>query len=324
MEQMEVVQAEQIPARLAVLAGAGAALGLLGSVLALAGFPAWALLGLAGAALTAGGLAALIAAFRRREASLRRTVRKLETQLAQSEAETEKARAEGLEQLGHFQSALSHGLRLPIAIIKGYADLLRGGLVADESAQQEYLVKLTDRVDYISSLFDQMLTESRLNAGMQVLSREPFDLLGLVHQVVEDVTPVANRQEVRIAVVCDQERVIFPGDSTQLTKVFYNLLENSLKHMGTAGRIDITVSCPDQKQVLLVFRDSGEGMDEGETQRIFERGYQGSNHRGGSGMGLYLSRLLVEAHGGSISAKSSPGRGMSMYVLLPLEGEAKG
>jgi signal transduction histidine kinase len=88
--------------------------------------------------------------------------------------------------------------------------------------------------------------------------------------------------------------------------------------MGRSGTIYITVSYVRENEILLVFKDDGLGMESEECAHIFDRHYQGGNGTSGSGMGLFLAKSSVTAHGGSISAKSEPGKGMGIYITLPV------
>jgi signal transduction histidine kinase len=123
---------------------------------------------------------------------------------------------------------------------------------------------------------------------------------------------------VSISVKEPEETVIIEADATQLTKVFYNVIENSMKYMGRSGEIKITIS-RSGGDVLIVFSDNGKGLNEEELNKIFDLSYQGSNSKQGSGMGLHLAKLSVSAHGGEIYAKSSVNQGMKIFICLPNE-----
>ena len=107
------------------------------------------------------------------------------------------------------------------------------------------------------------------------------------------------------------------ADAYLLNRVLFNLLENALKYMGRPGVITIRIRRQGDSVSLLV-QDDGMGLPSEETAHIFEPNYQGSNHVGGQGYGLYLVRRAIEGHGGTVSAQSAPGRGLGISMTLPL------
>ena len=107
------------------------------------------------------------------------------------------------------------------------------------------------------------------------------------------------------------------ADTYLLNRVLFNLLENALKYMGRPGVITIRILRQGDSASLLV-QDDGLGLPAKETAHIFEPNYQGSNHVGGQGYGLYLVRRAIEGHGGTVSAQSAPGRGLGISMTLPL------
>jgi signal transduction histidine kinase len=205
---------------------------------------------------------------------------------------------------------------MPISIILGYADLLRGDLITDEDVRMEYLQKICERITYMSSLFNQFLAETRADSSLYELITAPIDIAALVRQTANDVSAAASRIGINIRVTEAIEPIMLNADATQLTKVFYNILENSMKYMGRKGEINITVS-RSAGSVLVVFKDDGKGLAEEELEHIFDSNYQGKNKTFGCGLGLHLAKLSVNAHGGEIFAKSGIDKGMGIYICLP-------
>jgi signal transduction histidine kinase len=236
--------------------------------------------------------------------------------LQKEREELEKVRKEGGEALIRFHNAVSHGIRMPISIILGYADLLRGNLITDEDIRMEYLQKICERISYMSCLFDQFITDARADNNLYKLITAPIDIAALVKQTANDVSTAASRKGINIRVTEADEPIILDADATQLTKVFYNILENSMKYMGRKGEINITVS-RSSGSVLIVFKDDGKGLAEEEIEHIFDSDYQGKNKKSGNGLGLHLAKLSISAHGGEIFAKSGIDKGMGIYICIP-------
>lgn len=222
------------------------------------------------------------------------------------------------DQVLRFHSTVSHSLRIPISVIQGYADLLLGDLVPDEEMRRSYLIKICERISYMNNTLGQLLLEARLKAELPAAYFQRMDVLDLVRKVSADMSATAEKQGVRIAISTEEENVWISGDTIQLTKAFYNILENSLKYMGRAGTVNIEVSLPGNDRVFIAFRDDGNGMESAETEHVFEANYQGSNKLSGSGMGLNMVAMAVKAHGGTVRAASSPDSGMEIALTLPV------
>ena len=272
--------------------------------------------GLGGAAVLLAVLALLRGRGRRaaqeQADALRAQLEAQKTEAAQALEQAERAHREEMES---FRGDLSHALRMPISIIQGYAELLADGVVEDEATRKEYLQKILQRTQDMGDALTRQLSEARTE-GEIVPSPVRVDLLELARQAAADLETTALRQGIHIQVVSAEDAVWLEADPQLLTRVFFNLMENALKYMGRAGFITIRVG-RDGDRVRVLVQDDGLGLDPGETRRIFERSFQGSNRAGGHGYGLYITRKIILAHGGDISASSAPGRGMGIAFTLP-------
>ncbi len=312
--------------RVLVLAAASLLAAGLGALLPELPFPVRLLLIAAAAGLTALQLSFCLQAGAEREKKRRETQLRLEQAERHGEEaaqrvreEAQKRQAQTKEKLAAFYSKASHSLRVPISVVQGYADLLGSGLIQDESVRREYLNKIRERTEYMSTVLGQLLAEARVQTDLSIAFWDRFDLVELLRQITGDMQEAALKLGTTIRLVSEVRRLPFEGDRTRLTRAFYNILENSLKYMNAAGRITVTLSVVEGKQVFLVFKDDGAGMDREEAEHVFELNYQGSNGGQGNGMGLYLVYVTALAHHGSVSARSAPGAGMTIRMLLPLE-----
>lgn len=250
---------------------------------------------------------------RRRELSVMEGARK------KNEEEIRRSRETARQELEQFHSTLAHSLRMPISIIQGYADLLANGMVDDPDIQKEYLRKISERTQYMSDVIHRQRM-SREGIRRDKLILEPVDMLALVGQVVRDMQTAADEAQLRLQVLSSADELVITADAFLLNRVFYNLLENSMKYMGRPGVVTIRITRQTEMVVVQV-QDDGVGMDSKEVEHIFEKNYQGSNRANGQGYGLFLVKESVEAHGGSISARSAPGQGMGITFTLPCEGQ---
>lgn len=303
---------------LTILAGAALILdiGLWGAFL-LPGIPltsVWP--GLVLAVVLAALLAGIIAVYRRELAErTQRHQQELKALQRRQSEELLQAAAANRAEMDTFRSGLSHSLRMPAAIIQGYADLLISGVVTEDSVRDEYLRKISDRSQYLTEAISRQVSAGEtLNTSK--LNYSDLDLLTLVRQAASDMQTAAANQGVTIQVVSPLSRFPMRADAYLLNRVFFNLLENALKYMGRPGVITIRV-LQEGEGVSVRVQDDGMGLDAQETAHIFEPKFQGSNHTHGQGYGLYLVKQAVESHGGTISAQSMPGRGMSITMVLP-------
>jgi len=208
-----------------------------------------------------------------------------------------------------------------VALIKGYADtLLRKDAHWNQETVQESLGVILEETDRLNHLIDNLLDASRLQAGAMQLEMD---------QVALDV--LAERVATRFRTQSDIHQIVtdfpadFPvveGDAGRLEQVLNNLLSNAIKYSPDGGRIEIGGRVS-PGEVIVTVTDQGVGIPLEEQARIFERFFRGSRERHqrtpGAGLGLYLVKAIVEAHGGRIWVESHPGEGATFSFALPLE-----
>lgn len=238
----------------------------------------------------------------------------LETRELEYQEAVKNLAASGRRELEAFRSTLSHSLRMPVAIIQGYAELLEGDVITDPEVRREYLGKIVQRSQYMTDVMSRQFSTDGL---FNQLSYSEIDLMDLVRQAAADIRTAAAEQGVSVQVVSQEDHLTVQMDSYLMNRVLFNLLENAVKYMGRPGSVTIRVVRKGE-QVDIQVRDDGMGLPEEETAHIFEANFQGSNHVRGQGYGLYLVKRTVEAHGGAISAQSGLGRGMGITLTLPL------
>ena len=215
-------------------------------------------------------------------------------------------------------STVSHELRTPLAAIKGYAStLLADDVEWDRSSQREFLTVISDETDRLSSLVNNLLDLSRIEAGSLQLAREECRLEEIIQQAAKQARlQTGNRFEVRI------EPNLPPlfGDPPRLETILRNLIENAVKYAGPDATIRVDVS---QQQENLIFRvsDDGPGIPPEESKRIFESFYRVDNSltrlASGAGLGLAICQGFVRAHGGKVWVESQE-VGACIAFLIPL------
>lgn len=220
-----------------------------------------------------------------------------------------------------FLAVVSHELRTPLNAILGWTTLLREGA---ENAQElkEGLDTIDRNAHAQARLIDDLLDVSRIISGKVRLRISEVDMRALALAVVDGLRPAADARGVKIALLASKEAAEVLGDPDRLEQVLWNLVNNAIKFTPRAGSVEISIERAGSS-VALEVRDTGQGIRADFLPRIFDRFAQqdASTTRGQSGLGLGLSitRHLVELHGGTITARSAgEGLGATFHVEIPM------
>jgi signal transduction histidine kinase/GAF domain-containing protein len=223
-----------------------------------------------------------------------------------------------------FISIVSHELKTPVALIKGYADTLRRvDTQWDEATMQQGLAVIEDEADRLTALIENLLAASKLQAeGMRLTQINDVNLPQIAARSVErfqiQVQVQKNDHHLRVAFSADFP--IIQGDETRLRQVLDNLIGNAIKYSPSGGEIAVEGAFDDES-VRVSVSDQGIGLSAEEQARLFERFYRVdstlSRKTQGTGLGLYLARAIVEAHGGTIRVESEPGHGSTFTFTIP-------
>ena len=218
-----------------------------------------------------------------------------------------------------FLSIASHELRTPVTSIKGYTQLAKMLIKeGDLNTSEEYLDIALDQIDRMSRLILELLDVSRIETGRLEIRREMIVWPQFVRDVVHrHHTAVSDR---RFHVSVPDAGKFVAGDRDRLEQVLGNLLENAVKYSPDGS--DVTVTVDDRGDLLVTaVCDRGIGIPADELAQVFERFHRGrqvsSTNYGGLGLGLYITKQIIERHGGSIWVESREGQGTSFYFSLP-------
>jgi signal transduction histidine kinase len=253
---------------------------------------------------------------KRTEGELQKKICELTEEVARRErTEAELRRAN--EMKDEFLAVASHELRTPLTTLKlnTQSFLLASDVIKDEKLRFR-LLKIDRQADRLVELVNTLLDVSRLSTGEVVLERTAFDLSTLAREVTERFEEEAERSRASIAVRADVP-VTGHWDRLRLEQVVSNLVGNALK-FGAGRAVQVEVA-EDGGQARLTVRDQGIGIDPADHARIFERFERAvpATNYSGFGVGLWIVREFVDAHGGSIRVDSAPGRGATFVVTLP-------
>ena len=221
-----------------------------------------------------------------------------------------------------FLANMSHELRTPLNAIIGFSQVLRDEMVGPVNPKQaEYLEDIISSGNHLLSLINDVLDLSKVEAGQVELDVHPFSLREALERGVVMVRERATEDSVRVAFSADPEVDVVDGDERRIKQVIFNLLSNAVKFTPAGGEIDVSAT-RENGEVRISVADTGPGIAAEDRERIFEEFQQteaGIAQREGTGLGLALSKRLVELHGGRIWLESELGKGSTFSFTLPLE-----
>lgn len=219
---------------------------------------------------------------------------------------------------------VGHELRTPLTIMRGELEAVADGV---REIDDDEIRRLLGDVAAMERLLDDLKTLSTTEAGVLELHREPTDVVRLVTDTVARFATEAADRDVRITVapaVGDGTTVDAEVDAHRVGEIVNNLVANALRAVRVGGRIDVRVArgrLDERAAVIVEVVDDGAGIPEHQLAAVFDRFHRGAESTG-SGLGLTISRGLVEAHGGTITAASEAGEGTTMVVVLPVDAAA--
>jgi two-component system, OmpR family, sensor kinase len=225
-----------------------------------------------------------------------------------------------LRQLRQFVSDASHELRTPLSILQGETELL----LAEPRSTEQYqkaLGVIDEELKKLSRIVEGLFTLSMADAGQLRLARDPVYLNEVLEEACARISPRARAKKIDIERALGQE-VAYMGDETFLRQLFLIFLENSVKYSSPHTRVRVYLRTVDSR-VRISFEDQGVGISKEHLPRIFERFYRVASPEAGEaqsgGLGLAIAQAITRSMGGSIDCESTPGRGSSFTVNLPLE-----
>ena len=223
-----------------------------------------------------------------------------------------------LEQLrADFLSMITHDIKAPLTVILGYTELLTEGESRPADMPPDILGHIRESGEKIHALVSNFLDVSRIEAGRLVLDRRLIDLGGVVAQAVDQHAWSARRKGLALSIESGRLPAVV-ADESQMERVVGNLVGNAIKYTPAGGVIQVTTG-RHNGHVTVAVRDTGRGIPAHELPHLFEkyRRVRDKHRTEGTGLGLFIAKTIVEAHGGQIRVESAPGTGSTFTVLLP-------
>ncbi|CAH2213586.1 sensor histidine kinase [Tepidibacter aestuarii] len=213
---------------------------------------------------------------------------------------------------------ISHDIKTPLASIKGYAEILSDG---DYEFSKEEIVSYADVIhkksNYINELVEDLNLTTKLKNKTSIINKKEINLVKLVRESVIDILNDPKYSDSDINFICEENIILKEVDGILIKRVINNLLYNSLIHNDAEVKIEVKVIKEDNVHIFI--KDDGKGIGSEDIKYIFDRYYRGTNtgerHKG-SGLGMAISKEIVNAHDGNIKINSKPGEGTEIEVIL--------
>ena len=221
--------------------------------------------------------------------------------------------ATGLQNLENMRSSflanVSHDLKTPMTTISGFIDAIISGAIPQENVN-EYLERIKSEVLRLSRLVRQLLDLSRIQAGDRKFEPTVFDICEMARQIVLSFEQKIDEKRLDVEFNCDEDRIKVVADKDAIYQILYNICDNAVKFSKEGGKYRLDITQKDKKVHVSVYNE-GQGIMKEDLPFVFERFYKSDKSRGldktGVGLGLYIAKTIIDAHGESISVDSEYG-----------------
>ncbi|HEY0467597.1 MAG TPA: ATP-binding protein [Polyangiaceae bacterium] len=274
-------------------------------------------------------------------ASVRESFRELEDK--NDKLQTAFDRLKELDRLkSNFLATVSHELRTPLTSIIGYSEMLVEGLAGEMTGEQrEFVQTIRDKGEQLLQLIKGLLDLSKLESGTMSLRKSQTEIIGILRDVAQTMTPTARKKEVDLVVDVEKGLPLIWADTERLRQVFLNLTENAIKFTPPHGKVTLSarmtaieaarpedaggVVILSARRTAIEFRvsDTGIGIPELERSRVFDAFYQvdssSTREAGGTGLGLSIVRRLIDGHDGTVRITDNTPKGTVFVVTIPVK-----
>ena len=221
-----------------------------------------------------------------------------------------------------FVSIVSHELRTPMTSVKGLVENMLDGITGSLTERQFfYLERVRHNMDRLTRMINDLLDLSRIEAGRMELRSMPVSIADLANEVAETLSLVTREKSLSLQIHTLEHIPVIEGDRDKLHQVLTNLISNAIKFTDQGGEIRVETRMRDKANIQICVQDTGCGIPKNELKTVFERFYRGQTapvESRGAGLGLAITRSLVELHGGRIWVESTLGQGSRFFVVLPI------
>jgi len=231
---------------------------------------------------------------------------------------TERKQAEQMKT--DFVSFVTHQLRTPLSGVKWLLELAMEGINSPDEIRS-YIQDARTSTERLIRLVNDLLDISRLERGKLQINNADIDIDDLTHDIVNELTPLITEKKQAITTQAVTDLPVLWADSQLLRQVILNLISNAMKYTPSGGKIDVRISY-ENTHVLWSVKDTGIGIPKADQDRLFEKFFRAGNAHAveteGTGLGLYLVRLIVERFGGKVWCESEEGAGSTFLFTVPI------
>lgn len=239
-------------------------------------------------------------------------------------AESFNQMAESLENLENLRNAfianVSHDLRTPMTTIIGFIEEIRDGVIP-ESEQDHYLEIISNEAKRLSRLVSSLLDISRIQAGDRKFTPAPFDICEMGCVILISFEQQIDEKKLDVGFECDEDRMTVLADHDAIYQIFYNIVHNAVKFSVPGGALKIRIRADRDRKVLVSVYNEGQGISTEDLPYVFERFYKSDKSRGldksGVGLGLFIAKTIIQAHGERIWVESEAGKWCEFHFTLP-------
>jgi two-component system sensor histidine kinase ChiS len=259
----------------------------------------------------------------------REQLEELNQQLNASNQELNEANAklrELAEMKEEFLALTTHDLRSPLTVISGVISFFTSGRLGELSPEQKNMVTMMERnTQNLIELVNDLLDASKLESGTMRLDVASLNLREMIKELRETMLlPLAREKEIELVETFPEDLPLVEADRAKLRRILLNLLSNALKFTGKGGRVEVRADAQSEDgRVRISVSDTGVGIAPEDVDRLFDK-YEQTRSRAtrgekGTGLGLYITKQLVELHGSEITVKSELGKGSTFSFTLPIK-----
>ena len=221
-----------------------------------------------------------------------------------------------------FMSNVSHDLRSPMTSIAGFIDGILDGVIPPEQ-HKYYLQIVSSEVKRLSRLVSSLLDLSRIQAGERKFTRTEFDICEMARQILISFEQKIDAKSLYVSFNTQEERMIVNADSDAIYQVLYNLCDNAVKFSSENGALSIDINRIKGRKIVVEVYNEGQGISTNDINYVFERFYKSDKSRGlnknGAGLGLFISKTIMDAHGEKIWVESEYGKNCRFSFTLDAE-----
>ncbi len=225
-----------------------------------------------------------------------------------------------------FMANVAHDLRTPMTTISGFIDNILVGAIPKEE-ESYYLELIKEEVKRLSRLVSSLLDITRLQAGDRKFTMNTFDICELARLILISFEQKINERSLDVAFECEEDRMPVEADRDAIYQILYNICDNAVKFAKKGGKYRIRIAPQDKKKLIVSVYNEGAGISAKDLPYVFERFYKADKSRGidksGVGLGMYISKTIIDAHGEKIWVESKEGEYCEFFFTLPRPTQSK-